>query len=198
VFSKLLAVLLLIAAPVAAQQNISQPSPVSVTTFPCLTKGTQGATGASVQELKDAGRTLVTFTADAVTPAAADTLVTVAKLVGDTATAGVTTYAVTSGKTLRVQAISIAFTSSTTTANKVRVRLRTLSSGACIATSPLVGTYELALPNGTLATNAGQATVTIPLPDGLEFSGATRNVCLSAIAAAANGTLTITLIGFEY
>jgi hypothetical protein len=135
-----------------------RPSPVSLTTFPVLTKGTQGATGASVQDLKDAGRT----TRDAhrgrghaggsrtrSSPWRSSWVIP--------PPGGVTTYAVTSGKTLRVEVINIAFTSSTTTANKVRVRLRTLSSGACIATSPLVGTWELALPNGTLAANAGQA-----------------------------------------
>lgn len=184
----LLGIALLVAAPAVAQIQVSSP----------LTKGTQGASGLTVQQLKDAGRTLVTLTADAVTPATSDTLVTVAKLVGDTATAGVTTYAVTSGKTLRVQQLTLSFTSSTTTANKVRVRLRTLSSGACLATSPLVGTWELALPNGTLAANAGQAQITIPFNDGLEFAGATRNICFSAIGVAANGTLTITLVGYEY
>lgn len=143
-------------------------------------------------------RTLVTLTADAVTPAASDTLVTMAKLVGDTATAGVTTYAVSASKTFRVQSISLSFTSSTTTANKVRVRFRTLSSGACIATSPLVGTWELALPNGTLAANAGQASQVVTFVDGIEFTGATRNVCFSAIGAVANGTLTITAVGYEY
>lgn len=147
---------------------------------------------------KDTNRTLISLTADAVTPAASDTLVTVTKLVGDTSTASVTTYQVSSGKTLRLQSLQIQFTSSTTTANKVRVRLRTLVSGACIATSPLVGTWEVALPTGTLAANQGQNEVEIVWPDGLEFSGATRNVCFSAIAAAANGTLTVTLTGYEY
>jgi hypothetical protein len=180
--------LTLVATPAWAQIQVSSP----------LTKGTQGANGFTIQELKDAGRTAVTITADAVTPAASDTLVTVAKLVGDTATAGVTTYQVTSGKTLRIQNVHISFTSSTTTANKVRVRLRTLSSGACIATSPLVGTYEIALPPGTLAANQGTTSLDVAVPDGLEFSGATRNICFSAIAAAANGTLTITLVGYEY
>lgn len=194
----LILLLCLAATPAWAQGNTSSPLPVNVTTLPTLTKGTQGGTGVTNQELHDAGRTVVTITADAVTPAAAETLLTVAKLVGDTATAGVTTYAVTSGKILRIEAISLAFTSSTTTANKVRVRLRTLSSGACIATSPLVGTWELALPNGTLAANAGQATVVIPFSEGMEFTGATRNICFSAIAAAANGTLTVSLLGYEY
>ena len=151
-----------------------------------------------VKQNINSSRTLVTLTADAVTPAASDTLVTVAKLVGDTVTAGVTTYAVSSGKTLRLESLNISFTSSTSTANKVRVRLRTLSSGACIATSPLVGTWEVALPTGTLAANQGQNSQLIDWPDGLEFSGATRNICFSAIAVAANGTLSVTLTGFEY
>lgn len=146
----------------------------------------------------DSGRQLVTLTADAVTPATSDTLVTVTKLVGDTSTGAVTTYPVSAGKTLRLESLQLSFTSSTNTANKVRVRLRTLSSGACIATSPLVGTWELALPAGTLAANQGQALLNVDWPEGLEFSGATRNLCFSAIAPAANGTLSVTLTGFEY
>lgn len=169
----------LAAAPAFAQLNPSYPAPG--------------------RDVKDAGRTLVTLNADAVTPAASDTLVTVAKLVGDTVTAGVTTYQVSSGKTLRLQAITISLTSSTTTINKVRVRLRTLVSGACIATSPLVATYEVGWVTPTTpVANAPGTSVTIPFPDGMEFSGATRNVCLSAIAVAANATLSIALIGYEY
>lgn len=173
---------------------------VTIAAVPALTKGTQGATGFSTQDLKDAGRTLVTLTADAVTPAASETLITVAKLVGDTVTAGVTTYAVTSGKTLRIQGLSLSLVSSTTTVNKVRVRLRTLSSGACLATSPVVATWELAWPTAVAAVVANSPGVSrdLTFPDGLEFSGATRNVCLSAIAAAANGTLSVSLLGFEY
>lgn len=169
----------LVAVPAAAQLNPSSPQPM--------------------KETKDAGRTLVTLTADAVAPAATDTIVTFAKLVGDTATAAQTTYAVTAGKTLRVEAISLSLTSSTTTVNKVRVRLRTLSSGACVATSTQVGTWEIGWSTPTTpVANAPSASVVIPFPDGLEFSGATRNVCFSAIAVAANATLTITLIGYEY
>jgi hypothetical protein len=162
----------LAAAPAFAQLNPSAPAPV--------------------REPKDAGRTLVTINADAVTPAASDTLVTVAKLVGDTVTAGVTTYPVSSGKTLRLQTMTLSLVSSTTTINKVRVRLRTLVSGACIATSPLVATYEIGwMTPTTPVANAPGNSITISFPDGMEFSGATRNICLSAIGAAANGTLSI-------
>jgi hypothetical protein len=158
----------------------------------------QGMAAGSTRDRTFATRTLVTLTADAVTPAASETLVTVAKLVGDTVTAGVTTYAVSAGKALRVQAIRVAFTQTSTTVVKVRVRLRTLSSGACIATSPLVATVELGPLTTTAVANTATSQSEIVIPDGLEFSGATRNICFSAIATSAAGTLTLTLIGFEY
>jgi hypothetical protein len=66
----LLAVALLLSVAVSARAQL-QPGtalPVNVTTLPTLTKGTQGATGVSIQELHDAGRTMVTFTADNVVP----------------------------------------------------------------------------------------------------------------------------------
>lgn len=158
----------------------------------------QGTAAGSTRDRTFVARTLVTLTADAVTPPASETLVTVVKLVGDAVTAGVTTYQVSAGKTLRVQALYVSFTQSSTTVVKVRVRLRTLSSGACLATSPLVATVEL----GPLTTTAVASTATdqarLTLPDGLEFSGATRNVCLSAIATSAAGTLTVSVVGFEY
>lgn len=194
--------LVLLAAPVVAQQNVSSPSAVSVTTLPTLTKGTQGATGFSIQELKDAGRTLVTLTADNVIPVlTTDTIVTFSKLVGDTVTAAQTTYQVTSGKTLRIGSISITMVPSSTTVAYLRVRLRTLVSGACTAAAGLVvGVWALSSPPGTLAANAGGvATQNVSFADGIEFSGATRNVCLSmnALGAAAQ-TVTITVVGYEY
>lgn len=206
---KLLLVLLLIAAPLRAQSVPSSPATVSVAntvtvndTPPTLTKGTQAATGFSTQDLKDAGRTLVTFTADNVVPIlTTDTIVTFTKLVGDTSTGSVTTYAVTSGKTLRIQSITITQVPSSTTVSQVRVRLRTLSSGACIVSTGLVvGVWSLSSPPGTLAASAGGVeTVSVPFPDGMEFSGATRNVCLSmnALGAAAQ-LVTITVVGYEY
>lgn len=168
---------------------------------PALTKGTQAATGFSTQDLKDAGRTIVTLTADNVVPIlTTDTAVTFTKLVGDTSTATQTTYAVTSGKTLRITNLTFTMVPSSTTVALLRVRLRTLSSGACLAGSTLVGVWALSTPPGTIAANAGGvATSSIPFPDGLEFSGANRNVCLSAnVLGAASQTVTITVTGFEY
>src|SRR5208282_5448187 len=72
-----------------------------------LTKGTQGAAGFSVQELKDAGRTYVSFTATAAAGVTAEALLSLSQNKQGTVTAGVTSYTVTSGKTLRVTAISV-------------------------------------------------------------------------------------------
>jgi hypothetical protein len=172
-----------------------------------LTKGTQGATGVTTQDLKDAGRTLVTFTAERVVPIlTTDTIVTFSKLVGDTVTATQTTYAVTSGKTLRLQSMQMAVTPSSTTFGTIQVRLRTLSSGACtVAAGVKVGVWELgdqftgAATLGTQIANFGPQHLEVIFPDGMEFSGATRNVCLSmnALGAAAQ-VVTITVTGYEY
>lgn len=172
-----------------------------IDTPPTLTKGTQGATGFSTQDLKDAGRTLWSYTADNVVPVlTTDTIVTATKLLGDTSTGSVTTYAVTSGKTLRVTGITITMVPSSTTVAQIRVRLRTNSGGACIASSALVGIWSVSSPPGTIAASAGGvASLSVPFPDGLEFSGATRNVCLSMNALGAAAQLVdITTTGFEY
>ena len=166
-----------------------------------LTKGTQSATGFSTQDLKDAGRTTVTLTADAVTPIlTTDTIITFAKLVGDTVTTAQTTYQVTSGKTLRLTGITIGMAPTSTTPAALRVRLRTLSSGACIvATGLVVGVWAVTSPIAVPAIAGGGAQLSVPFPDGLEFSGATRNICLSGqVLGAASQAVTITVTGYEY
>lgn len=167
-----------------------------------LTKGTQGAAGFSVQELHDAGRTTVTFTADNVTPIlTTDTIITFSKLVGDTVTASQTTYAVTAAKTLRITHLDFSMIPNSTTVAYLRVRLRQLASGACtVAAGHVVGVWGVSSPPGTIAANAGGAlTQSIDFPDGIEFAGATMNVCLSAnVLGAAAQTVNITAVGYEY
>lgn len=164
-----------------------------------LTKGTQGGTGFSTQALKDAGRTYVALTADAVTPAAiTDTLITFVKNVGGTETTGQTTYTVTTGKTLRLQALLITFAQSGTTAARVRVYLRATPSGTPTTASPKLAVANVASNGfGTSAANLGGDTVALPFPDGLELA-AGAGLALSALATSANGTLSISLIGYEY
>lgn len=182
---------LLIAAPASAQMNTSSPLPVSL---PTLTKGTQGANGASVQDLKDAGRSRVTLTADRVTPAVSETLVTFVKDVAGTATAAQTTYSVTAGKTLRVQAVFVGLANTSTVSANVRVAIRENTGGACTAASTAAVMLQVAA--GAVAANEG-ANGSLPIPDGLEFPAA-DSVCISAIAAAITDTLTVTVVGYEY
>lgn len=226
---------LTLAAPAVAQQNISQPSPVTVTntpnvsvvntptvsvtsmpattvvsqstasnllvtaTPPSLNKGIQGGVGFTTQDLKDAGRQRVLFTADAVAPATTETLVTFTKNVNGTATASQTTYSVTSGKTLRVQAIHVYYAVTSTTLSEIRVALRENTGGACTASSALAVRLGAGMPVTTATSVAHEAATQadFAIPDGLEFP-ASDSLCLSAVATSASSAMTITLVGYEY
>jgi hypothetical protein len=169
------------------------------TTLNSVVKGTQAANALGVQDLKDSGRTYVTLTADAVTPASSETVLTFAKNVGGTVTTGVTTYAVTAGKTLRIQAIFATLMQSSTTVVGCRLRLRHNTAGAATATSPLVATIQLGTPASSAVAGTGVAPQDIAIPDGLEIKqNGNDNITLSAIATSAAGTLSVTLIGYEY
>jgi hypothetical protein len=147
-------------------------------------------------------RTMVTLTADNVVPIlTTDTIVTFSKLVGDTVTGAQTTYAVTAGKTLRITGIEFSMIPSSTTVGYLRVRLRQLASGACtVASGHVVGVWAVSTPPGTIAANAGgAATQNVTLSDGLDFTGATMNVCISMnVLGAAAQTVNITVHGYEF
>jgi hypothetical protein len=161
---------------------------------PTLTKGSQGSTGFSVQNLYDAGRSRVSFTADRVTPAASDTLVTFVKNIAGTATTGQTTYTVTSAKTFRVTSIYVGLANTSTVSANVRVALRENTGGTCTASSAAVAMLQVA--SGAVAANEG-ANGNLTIPDGWEFPAA-DSVCISAIGAATTETLTISVMGYEY
>lgn len=153
---------------------------------------------AQLNEPKPNIRTLVTLTAVPSAPSTATALIQFNKLVGDTATSNVTTYPVTAGKTLRIISVWISLYPSTTTGNQVGISLRTLSSGACLVGSPVVTSWSFAMPPGTLSTSQGQTGVNIPIPEGLEFSGSTRNICVTQGALNATGQLSFSILGYEY
>lgn len=161
-------------------------------------KGTQAAAAAQVQEMKDASRSFVVLGADGVTPAIAETLITFSQNKAGTVTGSATSYAITSTKTLRLESLTCSLTAGAAT-NRVRVAVRLNTAGACTAASGLLmPAMELSPAYGTAAASQGGAFGSIQFPDGLELTGASWNVCLSESAAAASGTLTCTLVGFEY
>lgn len=162
---------------------------------PTVTKGTQAAVGFTVQDLKDAGRTYIAITLDAAAGVTTEALVTMSINKAGTVTTG-TSYTVTSGKTLRLQSISVAVRATSTTAlTAARVRLRTAAS-AIAASSPLLATLDCTPPTAAaLAGATGEAQ--LMWPDGLEIA-ATQQIGVSQIVSSTSSAVTVTLIGYEY
>jgi hypothetical protein len=185
-----------------ARGDVANGLDVDVTRMPALTKGTQGATGVSTQDLKDAGRNVTNyFMALPVLTTAADVLMSLTGFKGGAAVAANTQPAVVSaGKTYRINKITITYIA-TATAGEVRVSLRVNTGGAVLVTSPVVESWVVGA--GTPATAGSSQTVTISFPDGLEFAaGAGIGITIAGVSAA--GALAIagygqvSLSGFEY
>lgn len=166
-------------------------------TPPTLTKATQGATGYSTQDLKDAGR--VNFGAatviGGVTAVSTEALLSLVPVRDGTAAAGATSIAVTSGKRLRVQAIVAGVRSSAATVLSGRVALRMNPSGAVTATSPIIAILSMTQQAAALA-EAGD-TCTLILPDGFEISG-TQQIGLTQVCSGTGGVVYASIVGFEY
>lgn len=159
-----------------------------------LTKGTQGGQGVTVQDLKDAGRSRVAIVFQAVAPAVADTLLSLVKMNAGVAAAGATSIGVTSGKILRITAITLSLKSGAAAAAFATLTLRTNPTGATLISSP----SEVRLDVGTTGATIGAADkVEIIFPDGLEFSG-TQTIGISLAAQAVTNIVSIGLNGFEY
>lgn len=167
-----------------------------------LTKATQGATGFSVQDLKDAGRSARNILLDSFAVAAAtETLNTMSYSTDNgTLTTG-TSYTVTTAKRLRIQAVSVGLHTITgnTTAVAVIVRIRVNNAGAATVTSPVQMVIPLA---GIAAANQNADTVVIAIPGGWEFvAGAGIGVtttCAGFVSTTAAPKVDISIIGYEY
>jgi len=170
--------------------------------MPTLTKGTQGSTGLSVQNLKDAGRTSIMITATVTSTATSETLITITRSQGLAATGTGTSTTITSGKKLRIQAIVASARNSTgTTAGVATIRIRGAVGGATSASSPLQYTSSVALP-------AAATSVLFPstgIPDGFEIdsnSGTnTYGVTIlhpQWVTGSVVATFDISIIGYEY
>lgn len=160
-------------------------------------KGVQGTYLLAVQDAKDTGRTKVVLTLNKAAAIAAEALVTLTIKKGTAATSTGTSYTVTAGKTLRIQSILLSVTDSTTAAVwNVAARLRegAAAGGAVAITSDIIALLEVGNNAATLQTN-GQASV--DFPDGLEITSG-QIIGFSELASAADGAVTICLVGFEY
>src|SRR6185437_1561099 len=93
-----------------AVSNFPVTQPVSGTVTandvpPTLTKGTQGSTGFSVQDLKDAGRNPITLWVDVIAGITTEALATMNITKGLVAQSAATSYTVSAGKTFRIQSL---------------------------------------------------------------------------------------------
>ena len=162
-----------------------------------LTKGTQGATGFSVQDLKDSGRTYLTLTATATAGVTAEALLSMSQNKGGTVTAAVSSYTITNGKTLRIQAITISVRAAAAAVPFSRVTLRSNTAGATTATSNVV--FQCPEVFGISATSGVGGQISVDIPDGLEIAGnVTISIGLSHLDSVATAIINFTLCGYEY
>ena len=168
---------------------------------PTITKGTQGATGVTTQDLKDAGRNAVHYySVIPVLSTATDTLQSLTGTKsGATVTATTTPAVVTAGKTLRITRLAATYIATATSGYGI-VRLRFNTAGVVAITSPVAAT--MAVGAGTPATANSSGAEEATLSDGFEFAAGT-GIGISvqgftAVTATAVGYLLVSVTGYEY
>lgn len=180
--------------------SAAAPMPINVTTLPTLTKGTQGSTGLSVQDLKDAGRSNIAITcyqaAGIITTEALFGAATFSKSVdGAAATTGIQ-FSVTAGKKFRIQQITVSIKNTAAAAGTAKLALRyDAANGTITNTSPIVALLDMGSNNATVANYIGPYSM--PIPDGLELS-ASSSFGFTSLCSAVTMLHTITLTGYEY
>jgi len=164
------------AAALVGQKTMANSLPIVIAsdqtalTPPTLTKGTQGTTGHSVQNLKDAGRVTIAWTVFGfTTTATAEGLLTVTESRDGAATTTFTSKVITSGKRLRIQSVmwQIGGAGTTPAISRATLRIRVNGSGAATTSSPLQFLTQAQAP----ATARSVGTSVVEFPDGFEFLG---------------------------
>lgn len=170
---------------------------IGTTVGPTLTKATQGATGYSTQDLKDAGRAIVNVsTATAgVTAVTTEAMLSLNVSRDGATTAVVTSIAVTGGKRFRITGVIASIRSTAATVLSGRVVLRLNPTGAAVATSPSVAIASMTQQAAALA-EAGDTCV-LTFAEAIEISG-TMQVGLSQLCSGVGGVVYASLIGYEY
>jgi hypothetical protein len=165
-----------------------------------ITKGTQGATGVTAQDLKDAGRNQTTYyTLIPVLTSATDTLQTLTGTkAGATVAATATPAVVTTGKTFRVTRVTATYVATAVSGYGI-VRLRFNTAGVVAITSPIAATF--AIGSGTPGTANATGTANT-IDEGWEFaSGTGVGISVqgfSGVTPTAVGYVMVATIGYEY
>lgn len=164
-------------------------------------KNVQSANALATQDLKDSGRSHVTFySVIPVLSTATDTLQSLtATRAGATVTATTTPAVVSAGKTFRVTKMSASYVA-TTTSGYAMVRFRFNNAGLVAITSPVSTSFTVGSDNPATA-NAGYS-VEVPFSEGMEFAAGTgvgfSVQGFAAVTPTAVGYVLVSVIGFEY
>jgi len=170
-------------------------------------KGTQADNALGVQDLKDSGRQAFNFVIPAQTAASTTTATAVSNLTQNanwTQTTGVTAFAIPSGKTLRIQAMTAAaatqtVTTTTTTRAALVVQVRVATTNTTTAIAAGVVACELELPNliATSVGGVGGLVADVGFPDGVEipYGNAAGNYVGITYLVQGTGTVIMQLLG---
>lgn len=181
---------------VVTDSTFSLVGTATVTVNNALTKGTQGTVGLSTQDLKDAGRTYVVLVATGVAGVTTEALFSFQQNKGGTVTQSVTSYTITSGKTLRIQGLYCSNRDGAATISWTRANIRSSIVGATVAASALVFGLET---GGSGALTGATGDFAALIPDGLEIAGnGTVSIGVSHLDQATTNLVTCTLVGYEY
>lgn len=178
-----------------ATQPVSGTVTANVGTVPTLTKGTQGATGYTVQNLKDAGRSTVSLSLLATAPTTADTAsAALIKTTNGVAAGGTTSITATAGKTLHMMSFTASIRTTTAATPWALVTVRMSTTTTCAVSSPVVAYLAV---GGTAAVSGNTGQTTLSLGDGFQLlSGG--SFCISISGNVTTNTLTFSAQGFEY
>src|SRR5277367_1551128 len=148
--------------------------------------------------MKDSGRTYVTLSATAAAGViTTEAMLSMSQNKGGTVTAAQTSYTITSGKTFRVQNLSISVRAAAAAVPFARLALRSNTAGATVATSSIV--VQCPEVFGISATSGVGGQMTMDFPDGLEITcNGTVSIGLSHLDQATTNILNVTLTGYEY
>lgn len=174
--------------------------PTSFTGANVSAKGVQPTNSLGVQQPKDSGRSKVILSSVRVTSITTEALLTLTQKKGDATTTTGTSYTVTAGKTLRIQAIKLhAQLTTAATAAWVSCRLRegAASGGAVSTTSDIVAIAETNTIAVTDVIGMGPPSFVVDFPDGLEIAGG-QNIGISELALNVDLAVTVVLMGYEY
>ena len=165
-----------------------------------ITKGTQGATGVTTQDLKDSGRVNVAITAyQAVGIITTEALFAAGSFSssrdGGTPVAGVQ-YSVSTGKRFSIQAIECSIKNTAAAAGTSKVALRYSGAGGTITNaSPILAVWDLGSNNAVAGNYIGP--MVLPTPDGLELI-AGSSFGFTNLSSAITMLHTFTITGYEY